>query len=167
MGEIVLFLDADGSTPGEAIEENLHFFKEDFDMVIGSRVLQDEKHCIETKWYRKAMGRVFSFFVHHLLIEGIEDTQCGFKMFKKDIVRPIFSRLKIMDFAFDLEVLYLASLLGYKVKETPVDWHHVPGSKINLVKDSFKMFVDIFRVKRLHSSNSVLLQELQNNKTSV
>jgi len=149
-GDVVLFMDADGSTPPEAIEENLHFLKEGYDVVIGSRVVQDSRHKVKVRNYRKFIGQVFNFFVHRFLISSILDTQCGFKMFRSGTIRPLFSRLNIDGFGFDLEILYLTTKFGYKVKEVPVNWRHVDDSKTNLVTDSFKMLMNIFQIRSWH-----------------
>ncbi|MBP9854008.1 MAG: glycosyltransferase [Candidatus Omnitrophica bacterium] len=149
-GKVVLFMDADGSTPAEAIEENLHFLSEGYDVVIGSRVLRDSQHSIQAKGYRKFIGKVFNFFVHHLLIKTIKDTQCGFKMFNAKAVHPLFSRLNIDGFGFDLEILYLTNKFGFKVKEVSVNWSHVDESKTNLIVDSYKMFLNIFQIRCWH-----------------
>jgi len=149
-GDIVLFLDADGSTMPDEIENNLHFLKEGYDIVIGSREVKDDKHLVTAKYYRKMIGQVFNFFVHLLLFKEIKDSQCGFKMFRKETIRPIFSQVNIQGFGFDLEVLYLAFKLDYRIKEVPVNWHHVDESKINLIMDSLRMFINIFQVRIWH-----------------
>lgn len=150
-GEIVLFMDADGSTPPAMIEEYLPLLAAGNDIVIGSRVVSDSKHRVHAKSYRKVVGQVFNFFVHRLLMPDILDTQCGFKMFRREVVRPVFGRLNITGFGFDLELLYLARLLGYRVKEVPVDWRHVDASKTNLISDSWRMLVNIFQIRNWHA----------------
>jgi dolichyl-phosphate beta-glucosyltransferase len=149
-GNIVVFLDADGSTPIEEVERNLHYFKEGFDIVIGSRVVEAPDRHVNALAYRKMIGIVFNFLVHLFLMKDIKDTQCGFKMFRHPIVRPLFGRVNLNGFGFDLEVLYIAHLLGYTVKEVAVDWTHVDGSKISIVRDSFDMFVNILQIKNWH-----------------
>lgn len=149
-GRVALFLDADGSTGPEEIEKNLIFFDQGYDIVIGSRVLVEKGSKVKTRFYRKWMGLLFNFLVHTFLIKGINDTQCGFKMFKQGIIKPLFERVQLNGFGFDLEVLYLAKRMGFKVKEVAVNWKHVDGSKINLVSDSYKMFLNIFHIKKIH-----------------
>jgi dolichyl-phosphate beta-glucosyltransferase len=149
-GEVVAFLDADGATPIEEIEQNLQYFDQGFEIVIGSRVVADNKHTIKAKAYRKWIGRIFNILVHLVLFKNFEDTQCGFKMFKKEVVSPLFSRLNIKGFGFDLEILYLAHKMGYEIKEAPVNWTHVDDSKINLITDSLKMFINIFQIRNWH-----------------
>jgi dolichyl-phosphate beta-glucosyltransferase len=149
-GSICLFTDADGSTPPTEIERNLSYLDEGYDIFIGSRVLKDEGRRLETKFHRKAIGTVFNFFVKNILSTKIKDTQCGFKIFKKEIIHPLFSRMNLTGFGFDLEILYLAHKMGYKVKEGPVSWRHVKGSKVNLFADSIKMFINIVQVRNWH-----------------
>ncbi len=149
-GDIILFLDADGSTPPEEIEKNLAYFEEGYDIVIGSRIISDSQHVVKAKFYRMLMGRIYNAMVHLFLFKDIQDPQCGFKMFRQVIVRPLFSRMNINGFGFDSEILYVAHLLGLKIKEVPVNWQHVDGSKINLIRESWKMLVNIFQVRSWH-----------------
>ena len=149
-GTTALFLDADGSTPVTEIERHLHYFNEGYDIVIGSRVLQDDLSSVQSLAYRQWMGAVFNSFVHLLLIKDIKDTQCGFKMFRRDVIRPLFEPMRLDGFGFDLEVLFLAQKMNYKIKEIPVNWTHVGGSKINLAKDSLKMFINIIQIRQWH-----------------
>jgi dolichyl-phosphate beta-glucosyltransferase len=150
-GKICVFLDADGSvSPGE-IEKNLHYITEDgYDIFIGSRVIKDKTRIVRAKWYRKLIGTVFNFFVHVFLFKNIKDTQCGFKMFRKDIVKPLFSRGYLRGFGFDMEILYLAYKMGYKIKEGAVSWNHVAGSKVNILKDAPVLFFNIFQIRNWH-----------------
>ena len=149
-GQIVLFLDADGSTQPQEIEKNLGWFEEGYDIVIGSRVLNDGKSCVKTLAYRKWMGVVFNFLVSRLLIRGVKDTQCGFKMFRASIVPAIFGRLYLEGYGFDLELLFLAKKLDLRIKEIPVNWEHVGGSKVDIIKDSMRMFWNIIQIKNWH-----------------
>ena len=149
-GAVVLFIDADGSTPPEEIEDHFKDLEAGADIVIGSRVLKDDTHETQTLVYRRFIGMVFNTLVHLFLIPDIADTQCGFKMFRREAVGPVFSRLQTDGFGFDLEVLYVAEKLGFKIKEVPINWHHVAASKTNLFLDPLKMFGDIFRIRRRH-----------------
>ncbi|MBF0504040.1 MAG: glycosyltransferase family 2 protein [Candidatus Omnitrophica bacterium] len=146
-GEISLFMDADGSTPADEIEKNLKFIFEGYDIVIGSRVLANKACSVKALLYRKSMGLVFNFFVHTFLIKNIKDTQCGFKIFRREIIRPLWEKIRLEGFGFDLEVLFLAQRMGCKIKETAVNWTHKDHSKINLVKDSLVMLINIFQIR--------------------
>jgi len=149
-GKIALFMDADASTPASEIERNLHYFDEGYDIVVGSRVLKDKDSHLKMRWHRKLMGKIFNFCVRSLLAIKIRDTQCGFKMMKKETIEPIFSKMKIEGYGFDLELLFLAKQLGFNIKEAPISWHHVDGSKVNLIRDSLKMFVNIIQIRSWH-----------------
>jgi dolichyl-phosphate beta-glucosyltransferase len=153
-GNTVLFMDADGSTPPSEIEKNLGYFKDGYDIVIGSRVLHDRSSQVQATALRKCMGSIFNFLVSAFLIKGIRDTQCGFKMFRWCVIRPLWEKIQIPGFGFDLEVLFLAQQMNYKIKEVPVNWKHVDQSKISLLKDSWKMFINIFQIKNLHKTTS-------------
>ena len=150
-GKICVFLDADGSVVPQAIEKNIHYIlKEGYDIFVGSRVLRDEEQILKVMWYRKIIGTVFNFFVQTLLFKNIRDTQCGFKMFRKEVTKPLFSRSYLRGFGFDIEILYLAHKMGYRVKEGPVSWHHVHSSKVNLITDSIRMFFNILQIRNWH-----------------
>ena len=153
-GKVVMFMDADGSTPPAMIEEHYPLFDQGYDVVIGSRVVADGKHRVQARRYRKWIGQIFNFLVHRLLLADVRDTQCGFKMFRAQTVRPLFSRLNIPGFGFDLEVLYLAQKFGYKIKEVPVDWRHVDESKTNLITDSWTMLINILQIRIWHLSRA-------------
>ncbi|MFH1957700.1 MAG: glycosyltransferase [bacterium] len=150
-GGICVFLDADGAVGPEEIGKNLHYITEEsYDIFVGSRILKNKEQILKVKWHRKLMGGIFNFFVRVILFKNVKDTQCGFKMFKKKIAGRLFSRSHITGFGFDIEILYLANKMGCGIKEGPVSWHHVAGSKINLFSDSLKMFLNILQVRNWH-----------------
>lgn len=149
-GRMALFMDADGSTPADEIEKNLKFLSEGWDIVIGSRVLQNKASSVKALFYRKSMGFIFNFFVHTFLIKDIQDTQCGFKMFRREIIRPLWENIRLEGFGFDLEVLFLAQQMNYKIKEVAVNWTHKAHSKVHLAKDSLTMLANIFQIRHWH-----------------
>ena len=112
---------------------------------------------MRTKFHRRLIGRTFAFLVNLLAIEGIADTQCGFKMFRRDAAAAIFSRQKTVGFAFDVEILFLARRLALSILEIPVNWVAQPGSKVNLVADSMRMMWDISHVRLMHRNLEVQL----------
>jgi dolichyl-phosphate beta-glucosyltransferase len=150
-GHIVMFMDADGATPLDEIPKLLAAIASGHDVAIGSRVLQRPGEVeVKTSMHRRLIGRVFAFFVNLFAIEGIADTQCGFKAFRRSAAEIVFSRQKTAGFAFDVEILYIAKRVGLSIAEIPVNWHAQPGSKVNLVTDSIKMLWDISHIKWLH-----------------
>ena len=150
-GELVIYNDADGSTPIEEIEKLIKAIKGGADIAIGSRAIQGEETKVDALWYRKVIGRVFNGLVNFLILPQIADTQCGFKMFRCEVVGELFSKMTTDGFSFDVEILYLARLKDYKIVEVPINWHDVPGSKVDIIWDSMRMLRDIlkFRFRRL------------------
>jgi dolichyl-phosphate beta-glucosyltransferase len=95
------------------------------------------------------MGKLFNRFVQALVVGGIRDTQCGFKLFRRDAARAIFSRAKLDGFAFDVEAVYLARRLGLRVAEVPVHWHNSPDTRVSSAAGG-KAFVDLLKIRKLH-----------------
>lgn len=146
-GEYIFFSDADLSTPIEEIEKCLPYLSGSYDVVVGSRSMSDSEITIRQPWYRERMGKIFNFMVNLVLMKGIVDTQCGFKGFKKDVVKKVFSRCVIDGFSFDVEALYLSRKYNFKIKEIPIRWENSALSKVNPVRHSLQMFRDLFRIK--------------------
>jgi dolichyl-phosphate beta-glucosyltransferase len=149
-GKYRLFSDADLSTP---IEELDHFWKpvaEGYDVVIGSRAVSGSRLEVRQARYREWMGRAFNLLVRMMLVPGIHDTQCGFKLFSEKAATEIFPRQTLQGFAFDVELLILARKHGYKVKEFPVRWINSPATTVSAWRDSSRMFVDLVRLKFRH-----------------
>ncbi len=150
-GRYVLFMDADGATPLDEIPKLLDALARGHDLAIGSRIVQNPGEVeIKSSLHRRLIGRCFAFFVNLLAFGGIGDTQCGFKMFRREAALAIFPLQKTVGFAFDVEVLYIAQRLSLSIMEVPVNWIAQPGSKVNLVTDSMKMLWDICRIQWLH-----------------
>lgn len=151
-GNVCLFMDADGSVHPDEIQKNIHSITEDgYDIFVGSRVLRGEGQLLKVRWYRKVPGIIFNFLVRALLFKEVQDTQCGFKMFRREVAGSLFSRGYLSGFGFDVEILYMAHRMGYKIKEGPVSWHHVRGSKFSFPKHSWEMFLNLFQIRFWHS----------------
>lgn len=150
-GHYVLFMDADGATPLSEIPKLIAGIDKGYDVAIGSRVVRREgEEEVRTPLHRRIIGRTFAFFTGVLALGGIADTQCGFKMFRREVATAIFSRQKTVGFAFDVEILFIARRLSLSIIEVPVNWNAQPGSKVNLVTDSLRMLWDICRISWLH-----------------
>lgn len=152
-GKYILFTDADLSTPIEEIDRMIPYLEKGYDLVIGSRALPDGEVRRDMLWYREIMGRTYNLLGQMLLFPGISDSQCGFKCFKQDVACDLFSRQKLNDFSFDGEILYLARKCGYRIKELAVNWYQDPTSRVKLVQDSVRMFLDLVKIRHLHRSD--------------
>lgn len=146
----ILFSDADLSTPISEFDRFIDYFKQDIDIVIGSRALKGSQILKSQSFLRRNMGKIFNLLVQLFFLRGIKDTQCGFKCFRKEVAWELFKRQTIGGFAFDVEILYIAKLFGYSVKEIPVKWINVDKTRVSLIKDSFKMLFDLFLIKKTH-----------------
>ena len=149
-GEHVLMCDADLATPIEELDGFWQFLEEGADIVIASRPLRDSHLVKRQPFYREFAGRAFNLVVRALAVRGIHDTQCGFKLFRREAAQSIFPLCSLTGFSFDIEVLHIAQKLGLDVKEAPVHWYHVAGSKVNLLRDGLRMLLDLFRVRLRH-----------------
>jgi dolichyl-phosphate beta-glucosyltransferase len=150
-------MDADGATPPSEIPKLMNELRHGQGVAIGSRISQVPGDVrIETSLHRQIIGRVFAFLVNITTIGGIADTQCGFKMFPREVIRGVFLRQRLDGFAFDVEILFIARQLGLSIAEVPINWTNQPGSKVNLVGDSLHMLWDISRIKWLHRSDSTI-----------
>jgi len=143
--DLVLFSDADMSTPIEELDSFLKCIG-DYDIVIASRNLPASRITVKQPFYRQLPGKIFPLLVNMLLIKDIKDTQCGFKLFRKEPAKRLFKSLRTHGWAFDVEVLYKAKKLGYRIKELPVTWINDPNSKIRL-SDPFKMFWELVKIR--------------------
>jgi dolichyl-phosphate beta-glucosyltransferase len=150
-GRLVLFMDADGATPLDEMMKLFIAINEGHDVAIGSRVAQHPGEIeVKASLHRRLIGRIFAFLVNLFAIEGIGDTQCGFKMFRQEAAAAIFSRQKTVGFGFDVEILFIARQLSLSIAEIPVNWVAQPGSKINLITDSMRMLWDISHIRWRH-----------------
>ena len=150
-GKFILFTDADFSTPIEESQKLLGFLNVGYDIAIGSRALKDSKLIRRQNIFRMYMGKFFNLLVKRITGLNFIDTQCGFKMFTSKAKNLLLPYLKIDDFSFDVEILYIAKKLSLKVKEAPVSWINYPDSKVRIIKDSIKMFFSLIKIKNLHS----------------
>jgi len=146
-GNLRLFTDADGATPIEELRKLLVAIDAGADIVVASRALRDDSRVVDSRWSRRIMGSCFNLLVRSLAVPGIRDTQCGFKLFRGEVAERLFKLQRIPGFGFDPEVLFLAHKLSCRVVEVPVNWQDVAGSKVNVLRDSVRMFSDLFTVR--------------------
>ena len=145
-GRLLLYADADGASRIDHLARLLAAVDEGADVAVGSRALTAPGTRVRKLWHRHAVGRIFNLLANLLAAPGIRDTQCGFKLFRAEAARAIFARQAIDGYAFDVEILMLAFQLGHRVVEVPIDWTHIPGSKVRLWRDPPRMLLDLFRI---------------------
>jgi len=150
-GEILLFMDADLSVPLQEVSRFLRHFEEDpdVDILLGSRKLAQSRILKRQSWLREKGGNLFNWIFRKQVGLDIRDTQCGFKAFRRQAAREIFSRQQLDGFSFDIEVLLLGEKLGYRMKEVPVEWIDSPHSHVRVLRDGLRMFRDAIIVKEL------------------
>ena len=145
-GKYRLICDADLSMPETEIPKFLPPLLIDCDIAIASREAKGAKRYNEPL-YRHLVGRVFNFLVRTLVLPGLQDTQCGFKCFKSQAAEVLFQKQTLKGWSFDVEVLFIARLLGYKVNEIPIPWYFNPESKVKVIRDSAQMAFDLFVIR--------------------
>ena len=145
-GEYILFTDADNSTPIEEFERFYPLLK-DNQVVIGSRYISGSTMVVKQPKYRVFIGRLGNKLIQFFLLDGVTDTQCGFKAFQHEAAKQIFTRMKVNRFGFDIEILSIARLLNFTVKEMPVSWYNSPESRIRPLKDALRTFGELIYIK--------------------
>jgi dolichyl-phosphate beta-glucosyltransferase len=144
-GNKVLLTDADLSTPIEEYNKLNEYFN-DYPIVIGSRALAESQ--VQNNIFRKMLGR-FGNLLIRFIVKDIKDTQCGFKLFDRNVASDLFSRQTIKGFGFDFEILFLAQKKEYKIKEVPVIWKNVEGSKVKPIH----YFITLFELFKIMKNN--------------
>ena len=145
-GNIVLFTDADLSAPIEEADKLLAALQA-HDVAIGSRAVDRSLIEVHESPFRELAGIIFNRLVRFTLRLPFVDTQCGFKAFRRERCRIVFEQQTIERFGFDPEILYLARHHGLSIVEVPVRWSHSPATKVNMLRDSLQMFLDIFVIR--------------------
>lgn len=128
-----LFSDADLSAPIEELSKLWNAVEAGADIAIGSRALDRSLIGRHQPGMREEAGKFFNAIVRAVVGLEIQDTQCGFKLFRADVAQAVFSRQRLERFGFDVEILYIAKMLGYRTAEIPVRWNHAEGSKVSML----------------------------------
>lgn len=145
--EAVLFTDADLSTPIEELERLWPQLGASAEVVIASRGLAASRIRRRQPLYRMLMGKAFNVLVRLAAVRGIADTQCGFKLFTRKAGQAVFPLQRVPRFGFDVEFLYLAKKMGFRVAEVPVSWENSPASTVNPIADASQMFFDLLLIR--------------------
>ena len=144
--EYILFFDADLSTPLKEINNFLEESKNNnADIIIGSRNSNLSKTSRSFK--RTIISKTFAILKKIICNIYYEDTQCGFKMFKKEVAKNIFNKITIDGFSFDVELLVIAKKLNYKVVSKPIEWHEAKSTSLNIFKQTIKMLKELFIIR--------------------
>jgi dolichyl-phosphate beta-glucosyltransferase len=145
-GDYLFLCDADLSMPIEEVAKFLPPALEEYDVAIGSREIEGARRYDEPS-LRHLMGRVFNFLVRLLAVRGFEDTQAGFKCFRREVARDLFPCQTMDGFGFDVEILYIAQKRGYRIVEIPINWYYMTNSRVSPVGDSVRMVREILQVR--------------------
>lgn len=147
-GKYILFTDADLSTPIEEVEKLKLWLENGYDMAIGIRGPHTDGVYKPQPFIRRMAGNYCFHIINFIVPLSCSDSQCGFKCFSYKCAKDVFSKTIIDGFIFDVEVIYLAQVLGYKVREVSVSWINDTNSKVNLLTDPIKMILDLFKLRR-------------------
>jgi dolichyl-phosphate beta-glucosyltransferase len=142
-GEFVLFADADLSLPIDAADRFIAQLQAGHHVAIGSRALPDSTTRGRQQAMRRSLGKIFNWLVRRLMLPGLHDTQCGFKVFEGDIARSIFRQQTLDGFGFDVELLRIALRRGYRIVELPVACEYHASSSIRRVRHGAAMLRDL------------------------
>jgi len=146
-GDEILLTDADLSTPIEELPKLQAQLTKGAGVAIASRALRDSNVEVSQPVYRVLMGKVFNLIVQAVLLPGIWDTQCGFKLFRADVAHKVFAGLVTDGFGYDPEVLYRARKMGVKIAEVPVVWRNSAPTKVSPISSSFDMLRHVIRIR--------------------
>jgi dolichyl-phosphate beta-glucosyltransferase len=155
VGDPVLVSDTDLSTPlteWSKLAEKLSTHP----VAIGSRALQDDLVRKKQAPHRVLLGKAGNGIIQLLAVPGIQDTQCGFKLFRGDAARQLFREARVDRFAWDVEILYLARRRGFAIAEVPVLWFNSPESKVRVVRDALQTLWDVMRIRWMHRGSAAL-----------
>jgi dolichyl-phosphate beta-glucosyltransferase len=146
-GAEILVTDADLSTPIEELDKLRAELRGGAGVAIASRALRGSRVEVSQPIYRVLMGKAFNLLVQAVLLPGIWDTQCGFKLFRADVAHDAFAKLTTDGFGYDPEVLYLAKKSGVRIAEVPVIWRNSAPTKVSPIKSSLDMFGHVLRIR--------------------
>lgn len=146
-GSIVMFTDADLSSPIEEAELLFAALDAGADVAIGSRWLERQRQTLHQPLYRRFFGRCFNWVTRTLMGLPYKDTQCGFKAFKREAAQTIFRLQTIERWGFDPEILFIARKRGYRIQEVPVSWAHDERTRISYLRDGLQMLKELAIVR--------------------
>lgn len=152
--DVVMFLDADLAIPIEELPKFITEIEAGNDLVVASRFVPGVKIIKPVLWHRRVMEKIFRIMRMMILNNwSIKDTQCGFKVFRREAAMKIFSLLTVRRFAFDAEIIFVAKHIGCKIKELPITLQNPKNSHVRLIFDPINMFLDLLKIRINHALN--------------
>ncbi len=149
-GDLIGFVDADGATPPEAFDDLVLKISLD-GCIIASRWMSGSDVSPKQPLSRRVASRCFNLMVRMLFGLKLTDTQCGAKLFRREVIQPVLRNLGVTSWAFDVDMLFQARRLGATIREIPTVWHDVAGSKIKIGRSSMNMVVAMVRLRMFYS----------------
>jgi len=150
-GDFIGFADADDKTPIEELDKFLVHLLDDQDLVIGSRAERESRIEKPQPFHRRVGSKAFACVMHSVVgLRDIKDTQCGFKFFRSSVAQELFRHQRIDGYMFDVEILYLARKMGYRIAQVPVLWRDDADSRLELFSGNLRNGIDLLRVPLLH-----------------
>lgn len=146
-GQYILFTDLDHSVEIKTVENFFPYFEKGFKVVIGSRRVKGAKVLVHQKPVREWLGRGFTLLVNLLIVWGVRDATCGFKAFENNTAQKIFNLVRVYDWAFDAEILFICKKLNIPFAQAPVVWSDVKGSRVRLKRDVIRSFIGLFKIR--------------------
>ena len=146
-GDILLFSDADLSSPIEEADKLIAALQAGADVAIGSRWVRKELQVVPQPLRRQILGRMFNLALRVVLGLNFKDTQCGFKAFRRSAAELVFTQQQVETWGFDPELLYLAKKAGLRIVEVPVYWAHSEGTRLHPLRDGIRMFAQLFQIR--------------------
>ena len=146
-GDIILFSDADLSSPIQEADKLIAALQAGADVAIGSRWVRKELQVVRQPMRRQLLGRLFNLALRLVLGLNFKDTQCGFKAFRRPAAELLFTQQQVETWGFDPELLYLAKKSGLRIVEVPVYWAHSEGTRLHPLRDGIRMFAQLFQIR--------------------
>lgn len=145
---LCLFADADGATPIEEEARLRGAVERGADVAVGSRLMRSSEVVCRRSRSRALLGRFFAQTTRWLIRLPVRDTQCGFKMFRREVAQRLFASTNECGYLFDIELLMLAQRLGYRIAEVPIHWSDQPGSQLDMTRESWRIARGLWRLRR-------------------
>ena len=159
VGDLIGFVDADGATSPEAFDDLVKMIGLD-GCIIASRWMKGAQMSPRQPLARRIASRCFNGMVRVLFGLKLTDTQCGAKLFRREVIEPVMDNLGVTNWAFDVDMLFQTKRIGASIREIPTVWNDVAGSKIQIGSSAVKMFVAMMRLRMFYSPLRFMIPRL-------